>query len=249
MGGFRLGGPLDRGATVGLPASARAGRGTPAGKPTVAPGAIRPDSRRAARPGDAPGGRVYLIGANARPLSSRCPKMSHDVPLRSFSGTFGTSSGGGPRRPTPREISQTPQIPRNRAPIRGRPPTSRSPEISQNAPRCHISPELALGFEGGPRRPGVRGVAAAMHAAAGEAWGPGGPSGPEVALPPISLATSPAVPPPYSESTGIAGGWAGIGEEGPLGRPRSRSPSPLRGPSRTRSQLDFVRVNGHSTPR
>ena len=103
--------------------------------------------------------------------------------------------------------------------------------MSHDVPKCRSSPASALRSEGGPRRPGVRGVAPRAAPAAG-----GASAGPEV--PP-----APRPPDPSGRARplfGVYPGWGravpGSGEDVALGRPRSRSPSPLRGPSHIRSQ-------------
>ena len=168
-------------------------------------------------------------GGDSLPHRGRCAtdpqQMSQNVPDLPFSRFFPRNRG----RPTP------PQAPRSPS-FHGFGPGSEGghrfldlQEMSQDIPKCFTSPELDLGSEGGPRPTGVRGVS------------------------PRPRAPSERVPSPVGSLPGVGAGPAGIGGGGPpatearggegtmdrdgaLGRPRSRSPSPLRVPSHTRSE-------------
>ena len=129
------------------------------GSPALAPAASRHGPRPEVCTGMARGGdSLPHRGRCATPLRQMSQNVP-DVPLLSFFGTLGTGSEAGHRRPTPREMSQTSQLPRIRARIRGRPQTPRSPGDVPRCPKMSQLPRIGSRIRGRPstpRRPGSR---------------------------------------------------------------------------------------------
>ena len=173
-----------------------------------------PGPLRGARPGGPPG---IARGGDSLPhrgrSATRLQQMSQNVPDFAVLTFFPPEYERGHRRPKLRHIPRSPSFhgfgPRSEGGHRRRD----LQEMAQDVPKCRRSPRMGSRSEGGPRRPGVRGVRPPR----------GDPVGPEVVPRARGRASPrPATPSPSLPLLGVYPGW-GRDRPGPGGGRRSGS--------------------------